>query len=236
MKRLNLLVSILFLMNSFCFAQKHQTVQNLPKYDKQKIHFGFELGINSCDFKVDKNVSLYSSDTLFNVDNVKKSGFNLGIVTNLHIGQHFDLRFIPDLCFAQRDLVFTFYENGKPTRTPTTKKIESTFIQLPLLLKFKSNRVGNFRAYAIAGAQYNIDMVSQAKVENKDREYVKLKKKDYGYTVGAGTDFYLEMFKLSLEVRMFNGIPNLLVTDNTVFSNSLNSLKTKMFQFSIYFE
>jgi opacity protein-like surface antigen len=236
MKRILLLASVLFLMNSMGLAQKRQTVQNLPKYDKQKIHFGFALGINSCNFKIDKNVSLYSSDTLFNVDNVKKSGFNLGIVTNLHMGQHFDLRFIPDLCFAQRDLVFTFYENGKPTRTPTTKKIESTFIEFPLLLKFKSDRVGNFRAYAIAGVQYNIDMVSQAKVENKDREYVKLKKKDYGYTIGAGTDFYLEMFKLSLEVRMFNGIPNLLVTDNTVFSNSMNSLKTKMFQFSIFFE
>lgn len=230
------ITTLLIFLSGICFAQKHQSVQNLPKYDKQKIHFGFALGINSSDFKIDKNVSLYESDTLFNVDNIKKSGFNLGIVTNLHMGPHFDLRFIPDLCFAQRDLQFTFYENGRATRTPTLKKIESTYIELPLLVKFKSNRVGNFRAYAIAGLQYNIDMISQAKVENKDKEYVKLKKQDYGYTIGAGTDFYLEMFKLSLEVRMFNGLDNLLVTDNTVFSNSLNSLKTKMFLFSIYFE
>ncbi len=230
------IATLFVFLSTICLAQKHQTVQNLPKYDKQKIHFGFALGINSSDFKIDKNVSLFSSDTLFNVDNINKNGFNLGIVTNLHMGQHFDLRFIPDLCFAERDLQFTFYVNGRPTRTPTLKKVESTYIELPLLLKFKSDRVGNFRAYAVAGFQFNIDMISQAKVENKDKEYVKLKKQDYGYTVGAGTDFYMEMFKLSLEVRMFNGLDNLLVSDNTVFSNSLHSLKTKMFLFSIYFE
>jgi hypothetical protein len=87
------------------------------------------------------------------------------------------------------------------------------------------------RAYVLAGAQYNIDMVSQAKVENQDKQYVKLKRNDYGYSIGAGCDFYMEMFKLSLEVKMFNGMGNLLVEDKTIFAQSLKSLRTKMFTF-----
>jgi hypothetical protein len=87
------------------------------------------------------------------------------------------------------------------------------------------------RAYVLAGAQYNIDMVSQAKVENQDKQYVKLKRNDYGYSIGTGCDFYMEMFKLSLEVKMFNGMGNLLVEDKTIFAQSLKSLRTKMFTF-----
>jgi hypothetical protein len=49
-------------------------------------------------------------------------------------------------------------------------------------------------------------------------------------------DFYLEYFKLSLEVRMAFGLNNLLVEDQTVFTSSIQSLKSKTFMFSIYFE
>lgn len=233
MNRFLFIFFLLFVQNSF--AQQNK-VQNLPKYDKQKIHFGFSLGLNTCNFKMEKNANLYTFDSLYNIDNIRQGGFNLGIVTNLHLGNNFDLRFIPDLCFADRTLEYTFYINNVPARAPTQKKIESTFIQLPLYLKFKSDRIGNMRAYVLAGAQYNIDMVSQAKVENQDKQYVKLKRNDYGYTIGTGCDFYMEMFKLSLEVKMFNGLGNLLVEDKTIFAQSLESLRTKMFTFSLLFE
>jgi outer membrane protein W len=107
---------------------------------------------------------------------------------------------------------------------------------LPVFLKFKSERVNNFRAYVLAGMEYNIDMVSQAKVRNKDKDFVKLKRNDYGYSIGVGFDFYMEMFKFSPEVRMFNGIPNLKVADETIYARSLGSLRSKIFTFSITFE
>ena len=215
-------------------AQRRK-VQNLPKYDKQILHFGFNLGVNISNFKVSYAPNLHSFDSLYVIDNLKQTGINLGIVTNLHLGDHFDLRFIPSMIFAQRDIDYTFYINGKKSSV-TKKQIESTFIELPLTLKLKSNRVGNARCYAIAGGQYMIDMVSQAKVENKDKQFVKLERKDYGYHIGMGFDFYMEMFKLSTEIKMYNGMNNLLVPDNTVFARSLNSLRSKMFYVSFYFE
>jgi hypothetical protein len=227
---------LVLILAALAACAQRTKVENLPKYDKQPIHFGFSLGINKADFRVKKSPDLFGFDSLYNVDNFKQTGFNLGIVMNLRLGEYFDLRFIPDLAFAERDLQYTFYLNGKQQKPTTLKKIESTFLEFPLYLKFKSERVGNFRAYVIAGGQYSIDMVSQAKVENADKEFVKLKRNDYGYTIGVGLDFYLEMFKFSPEFKMYNGLDNLLVPDNTIFARSLSGLNSKIFMFSLLFE
>lgn len=227
-------LSVLLFSSSDSLAQR-QKVKNLPKYDKQKMHFGFLLGVNTSGFRVERIGKFNQLDSLYVADADKQSGFNLGIVANLRISENFDLRFVPDLAFTQRNIDYTFYDSGALVGI-TTKEIESTYLQFPLLLKFKSNRINNYRAYVIAGFKYGIDMVSQAKVENKDKEFVKLSKQDYGYEIGFGFDFYLERFKFSPEIKMYNGIKNLLVDDPKIFSSSLESLRSKTFMISLLFE
>jgi hypothetical protein len=96
--------------------------------------------------------------------------------------------------------------------------------------------VNNYRVYVVAGVKYGIDMVSQAKVENKDKQFVKLQKNDYGYQIGFGFDFYLERFKFSPEIKMYNGVRNLLVDDSAIYSTSLRALYSKIFLISLTFE
>jgi hypothetical protein len=88
----------------------------------------------------------------------------------------------------------------------------------------------------LAGFKTTIDMVSQAKVQKQDKELVKIKRNDYGYTIGIGFDFYLEMFKFSPEIKMYHGLPNLLVKDNLPYSQVLESLRSKVFLISFTFE
>lgn len=226
---------IFFILPAFpSFAQRNK-IESLPKYDQQIIHFGFMLGINRTDFVIKRIGAFNQLDSLYVVEVRPQSGFNLGIVSNLRLGDNFDLRFVPDLAFSERDLDYYFYVNDK-LEGITTKKIESTFLEFPVELKFKSNRVGNYRVYVLGGAKYSIDMVSQAKVENKDKEFVRLDRNDYGYTIGAGFDFYMQLFKLSLEAKMYHGVNNLLVSDLKIFSSSLSSLKSKIFLISLTFE
>ena len=215
------------------FGQRKK-VQNLPNYDRQKIHFGFLLGINKTDFIIKRTPAFNQQDSLYTVESAPQSGFNLGIIGNLRLGENFDLRFVPDLAFSQRNLEYTFYEGGVPYTV--LKEIESTFLEFPLELKFKSNRVNNYRVYVLAGAKYTIDMVSQAKVENQDKDFVKLQRNDYGYQFGLGFDFYLERFKFSPEIKMYHGLRNLLVDDPKIYSTSLESLKSKVFLISFTFE
>lgn len=209
-------------------------VKNLEKYDKQWIHFGFMLGMNSTNFRIQRSDDFYRSDSVLTITADGQPGFNLGIIANLHMGNNFDLRFVPDLAFSQRDIEYKMTTKIGPSDI-VVKKVESTFITFPLEIKFKSNRVNNYRFYAIGGFKYMIDLVSQAKVEN-DEELVKLNRSDYGYTIGVGMDLYLPLFKFAPEIKMFQGIPNVLTADSAVYSTTLQSLRSRIFTISLTFE
>ncbi len=231
---INILFIIVLMGSGQVMAQKRK-ILNLPKYDRQRFHFGFLLGINKTDFVIDRISSFSLIDSLYTVESRGLSGFNLQIVANMRLGEYLDLRFLPGLAFASRNLVYTF-EKGRPISNVVTKKVESSFVEFPLDLKFKSARLNNFRAYVLGGVKYSIDMVSQAKVKAKDKEYVKLQRNDYGYEIGVGCDFYLPMFKFSPEIKMYHGLRNLLVKDELVYSKSLDGLFSKMFTLSFTFE
>ncbi len=226
---------LLFSLTGFqsCYAQQMK-VKNLEKYDNQLMHFGFLLGINNTDFKVTRSSELYKSDSALIVEPDGLTGFNLGIVSDLQLSNNFDLRFVPDLAFSQRNLNYQIINPGKAP-IKVIKKIESTFIEFPLEIKFKSNRINNYRIYVSGGFKYMIDLVSQAKVEN-NQQLVKLKKKDYGYFIGFGIDCYMPLFKFSPEIKMFQGIPNVLQNDQAIYTTSLSSLKSRVFTVSLLFE
>jgi len=209
-------------------------VKNQEKYDKQWIHFGFLLGTNKTNFKVSRAENLLQNDSVLFLSADGQTGFDLGIISNLRIAENFDLRFTPMLAFSQRNMNYnmTLKVAGSDV---VTKKIESTFIQFPLLVKFKSNRVNNYRFYVLGGAKYMIDLVSQAAVET-DEQLVKLKKYDYGYEIGFGMDLYLPLFKFAPEIKMYQGIPNMLANDNAVYTTSLSGLKSRVWSISFTFE
>ena len=125
----------LLLMGNSVYGQRLK-VKNLEKYDKHKIHFGFLLGTNTTDFRLTKADNFYRSDSVLVLEADGKSGFNLGIICNLHLGNHFDLRFVPDLAFVQRNLNYKMTTKIGASDM-VVKKVESTFIQFPLEIKFK---------------------------------------------------------------------------------------------------
>ncbi len=207
----------------------------MDDYDSAPLHFGFALGINTADFKIKRSGDFKFLDSLYTVNSDAQSGLNLGIITNLRLGNYFDFRFIPALSFASRNLEYNLVINGVEQK-PILKKIESSFIDLPVEIKLKSERVHNYRFYVTGGGKYSIDLVSQEKVKNEDRQLVKLSKSDYGYQFGLGMDIYFELFKFSPEIKMYQGINNVLVSDDVIFARSLDRLSSRIFLISFNFE
>ena len=237
MKNKKLLKFLLFVSAFYPFvvnAQMDSQPVNLPKYDQQVIHFGFALGINSSRFVIDRVGDFKIRDTIYNVESDPVSGFNLGILSNLRIGNYFDLRFIPTLSFCQRNLNYNFIYNDT-TKAFVPISVESTYLEFPINLKFKSKRIDNYRIYVLAGWKYQFDMVSQAKVKKSDKDIIKLNKNDYGYEIGLGFDFYLTYFKFSPEIKMYTGLSNLLVKENTPISSPIDALNAKTFVVSLFF-
>ena len=214
------------------FAQRHTVPLNLPNYDRKAIHFGFLIGLNSMDFKIFQNN--ISSDSLFILQSQEQKGFNLGIVSNLRLGRNSDLRFLPTLSFVSRRINYSI--KNKDLVEQINKEVESTFIEFPINLKFKSNRYNNGRAYLITGAKYSLDLASKKNIEDDDNELIKLNKGDLMYEIGFGIDFYLQYFKFSPEFKATFGLINMLIPDDGVYNNSIEKLMTRGFTLTFTFE
>jgi hypothetical protein len=210
--------------------------QNLQKYDQQKIHFGFLLGFNSANFIVNPVANFNRLDSLYVLESTSAPGFHLGILANLRLGEHFDLRFLPDLSFSQRDLSYTFVRHDS-IKTTVLKTIESTYLEFPLQVKFKSTRIKNYRIYLIGGFKYSLDMASQSKVKDSETKHlVKLDKNNYCYEFGIGIDAYMELFKLSPEIKISQSLNNLMVADASIFSSSIDRIFSQMLYLTVTFE
>ena len=230
-----LFTALVFLLPFISKAQLANRPINLPKYDQQKIHFGFALGFNSAKFLVNKVENFNLLDSVYSIESSASAGLNLTILSNLRLGEYFDLRFLPTLSFAQRNLDYNLlYSDSIPISK--TKVVESTYLEFPLELKYKSKRVDNYRVYVLGGFKYGIDMVSQAKVKLEDPDIIKLSRNDYGYEIGLGFDFYMSYFKFSPEIKMFTGLKNLIVPENTIFSSPIEALYSRTFTVSLTFE
>ena len=230
-----LLILIFIFTSEECFSQRHKKSQNLARYDFQKIHFGFTLGINELNFNLQKTANTITNDTLKTIHTKSQKGFNLGIVSNLRLGKYTDLRFVPALIFGERHLDYGFIDSLN-TNENQIKKIESTMLDFPLYVKYKSARYNNFRAYVIGGLKYSMDIASQDQIDDEGQEIVKLKKNDFMGEVGFGIDFYLEYFKFSPQIKLSYGLLNLLTKDKTIYTKSINSLSTNGWMLSFTFE
>jgi len=227
------ILSLILLINNQAIGQRFK-IQNLPAYDHKQYHFGITLGFNEMNFMVRKMQGAPITDSLFSLQSESQLGFQIGIVSDLHLAENYNLRFTPTLSFGDRILHYRVKLNNDTINV--MRPIESTFIDFPLMLKFKSARIVNTRAYLIGGFKYSLDMASLAKKKTQDNELVKLKRHDFSTELGVGFDFYLEYFKFGVELKMAYGLRDLVLRDNTLFTNSINRLNSKMFFLSFTFE
>ncbi len=234
------------------YAQANK-VKNLPKYDLRIKHFGFILAANQMFFTVktkpgfsdiifDQSQSpdiFADSSRLFQVNSDPSLGFTIGIVSDLRLGKYLNLRFIPSLAFGERYMNYTImrYKNGEPTLVDIQKNITSTYVGLPLQIKYKSKRLNNIRAYVLGGIKYNIDLAANKKKKDDTGEtYLKLKKNDFLFEIGVGFDFYTGFFKFGTELKMSYGIVDLLQREDNIYTDCIESLNSKIFQLSFTFE
>jgi len=211
-------------------------IPNNRNYDLKPYHFGFLLGLNQMNFVIKNIENLNPLDTLYGIESTPKMGFNIGIVADLRINEYMNLRFIPSLSFGERSLNY-FIKFNNLIVASVEKKVESTYIEFPLELKLRSQRMTNVRAYVLGGAKICLDLASQAKKKSEeDVIVIKLKRNDMLFEVGVGFEYYLVYFKLATELKMAYGVSDLLVRENNLYTNSIERLNSKMFQFSLTFE
>lgn len=198
------------------------------------------MGLNYNTFDMSSSVNLrdrYTGVFLRDVDLQGMPGISLGLITNFNLKgspfeNNFDIRFTPCVTLEQRNIRFN---HGMFGDSVITKKVESSDLNFPIVVKFKSNYYNRVRVYMTAGMQYSINMVSNKKVLN-DPSLIKTDKGDLTWIASFGIDLYGERLKLSPEIRYSRGMTNIYSPKNTAFSNAIKDLHSQSITFLLNFE
>lgn len=231
-----ILMFVLMVMTMNALGQIN-TRENLPHFDSRKYHFGFLLSANTSSFYIDYKPDFSFSDSLLGIDNVPQAGFNLALLASFNPVKNINLRIVPGLSFQDRGLNYTFLAEDNKVET-YLKRTESVWLQFPMMLKLRTNRVGNFAAYGLIGGCYGIDMQSQKDVNEAvaGKVVVKLEKTDITLDAGGGFDFFLPYFKFGVEMKTCFGMKDLLIQESNQFTDPISRLRTRTFVLSLCFE
>jgi len=177
---------------------------------------------------------------IYNIESTPTYGFVIGIIGNLRLGNHFDFRFTPSLTFGERYIdydIYNYYDSPNPVMIYESKNIQSTFVDFPLWIRFKGDRIQNTRPYILAGAKYSIDLASNAKKKDESNAaHVFIDRNDVYALGGVGFDFYTAYFKFGTEITMSYGLFNVIKRDQNIYTKGIDKLNSKIFQISFTFE
>lgn len=232
--RLKILLTVFLLgLLSFRPAAAQHKIMNMAEHDDKPYYFGLSFGFNMSRYQIKYTDNFAATDTFMQIQPSSGPGFNLGLIGNLRLNKWIDLRLIPTLSFAEKKLDF-----NTPNRPDTVEKrsVESIYMHLPLQLKFKSERLRNFRFYALAGGKLDYDLAANAR-SRKTNEYLKVKPIDIGAELGFGIELYYPNFIFSPEIKISQGFMNQLYNDkNLPLTNAISELRTRMVVISIHIE
>lgn len=230
-------VTLLLLFAFACVVAKAQKFgadsYNFREFDQKSYYFGITLGYNTSTYKPFRSKDFINSDSILAILGQNGPGFNLGIVTNLKIGNYFDLRFLPTLSFVERNLR---YMKDPQQQVFSDRTVESVFVEMPFHVRYKSAPYHDIRLFVIAGVKYAFDVASESRARQAET-LVKIAPNDFSVEYGAGIQFFFPYFIFSPEFKVSQGIGNILIYNpNLEESTVLEKLLSRTFTVSLHFE
>ena len=191
------------------------------------------------DFRVIPSANMLTQfDSVFAVQSYSRPGFNIHMVGNLRLGHNFDLRFIPGLAFGQRDLKYNHrvVEFGDTSYTTHLMLIESTMLSFPFYVKYRAQRINNWRPYILFGGNYTFDLEARKKIKEEEQPKIRLARQDFYIEAGVGIDYYFPFFKMATELRFSFGLLDMIERDGTEYSLFFDKLNSRMVTLLIFVE
>ena len=204
-----------------------EKIINLENMDKKVLSWGYFLGFNSYDFKYNYENDL--DDIL--VDTAL--GFQVGLTGDLRLNDHLNLRFEPGVYFTTRNIRYneSYFQGQDFVDADLLREVKSTYIHLPLLIKFSTKRINNFRPFIVGGVSTAINLASNENnpSDNSSGEF-RMTTNNYFYEIGFGIDLYLFYFKFTPSIRGVFAINDELVRDvdpNSPWTGNVNRMQTR---------
>lgn len=189
------------------------------------------------DFDITPNQTYLVQNGYYPEVSILNPGINIQVVTNYRPAKYFDLRFLPGVSFGQRNV--RYYDYSTQAIINEGQRIESSFLEFPLLVKYKGARLNNVRPYIIGGINYRYDLAGKKEYDEDKQVYIRLKRSDLYYELGAGLDFYLPYFKLSVELKTSRGIRDVIVHETAQYPeyvNAIEKMQSRIWVIAFHFE
>lgn len=224
--------AVLLLLSFQYVCGQHIVYEDDVRFARRNFHFGISLGLNFSNYKITLDSNYLVQNEILEAHSVTNPGFSLGILSSYHISKSFELRFIPDLAFADRSIEYKI----RSADTLPLKRIESVYLEFPVNLKYRSKPYHDFRMYVLGGFKYSIDMQSNASARLAEN-LVKVYRNDISLEYGVGCEFHLPLVILSPEIKISYGLRNILKPDdNLIYSRVLQGLRARTIMFTLHFE
>jgi hypothetical protein len=214
---------------------QHQKLQHQPYVDQRLFHLGFTIGLHTQDLILTQSGYVSEDgESWFSEIPRYSPGFTAGLIADLHVTNHLNLRAIPTLQLGEKRFIFKEQSTGEEYKT----RVRNNYISLPLQLKLSAWRIDNFRPYVLLGGYGSIELAS------RKGKAVRLKPYDVGIELGVGWDLYLPMFKLAPELKLGLSLIDILekersdLTDESLrkYAHSLSKASQRVITLSFHFE
>lgn len=204
---------------------------NLPFSDSKWLHYGFSIGLHTSSLQLkysDKFVS-EEMDTVHSIMPANAFGFSLGFITDFRLADQFNIRVLPKVSFYEFPVDYNYTDERIDEQL-----IEATFVEIPVLLKYKSQRHKNFRVYFVGGVAPGFEVSGKKRKEQSDNRLIT---GDFNVNmeVGFGIDMYYPLFKFSPEIRFSKGLVNMLKEDQFGYSDGIQSLRMNVITLYLQF-
>lgn len=226
MKKLLLVLTAVLLSHSVqgqLFSKER--LSNLENFDKRFLTWGYFLGFNNYDFKIDYVQQFTDSNTDIIVES--QAGFNVGLIGDMRISNYINLRLEPGLYITQRNLTFPNFTE----ELDANREVKSTYIHVPLLLKVSTKRLNNIKPFLVGGVSTSINLSSEEKnPEDNSSGTFRMTRNTSYYEIGFGIDFYLYYFKFSPSIRGVFAMSDELVRDeepDSPWTSNMDKLSTR---------
>nr|WP_229374950.1 porin family protein [Fibrella rubiginis] len=205
---------MLLLMAAQAATAQSSTYKYIRKYkedyDLKPIHFGFYFGLPTTRYGLtytpnfaSANGSVTDPNPIVRITSPNNTGLlRVGFLVNAFLDDNFDLRTNPGISIISRSINYT-YADG----TEKANLIESAWVELPLLLKYKSARRVNSRMYLIGGASLGIE-TNRKRREDASLGLPNTASTDFSLEYGIGFEQFLEYFKFAPELRFSHSLVN----------------------------
>jgi len=225
------IVLLLTLLPAMLYAQADKVIYN-PNYDSRRVvTYGFSLGFGLAAYKL--NYSQAFVDVLDSVQSIlprKSFGFSLGFIVNARVNEFLDVRVTPKVGFYEYKLEYNYLN------APQLNVVEeSTVVEMPILVKFKSARRENTRLYIIGGFTPAYEVSGTSNLE-ENADLLQINRFNLSFELGFGLDEYYRLFKFSPEIRWSWGLINELSDNKNDLSAGIARLSTSTISLYLHFQ